>query len=84
MTILDETHKIESGGQKRTRKVFPLDEEIELAYAWIKHEVTTKQVTEALGIASISPTSVYCFIATTLRREYKREKLIEENQNKAL
>lgn len=50
------------------------DEEMELAFAWIRGEVTVKQAKKALGMTSSA--SLYVWLSRTLRSAYQRTRLI--------
>lgn len=49
------------------------NEEVELAIAWIKDEVTYKQIFTVLGLRSGA--EVYVILAQCLREAYKRNKI---------
>lgn len=70
-TLLEKAKKIEP---LRGMKHLPTEEEIELVFAWVKDEITGKQMCGALKKSSMSGNYLY-FVAVCLREAYRQGKL---------
>jgi len=68
VTLLDEAKKIDT---RKTNQVRQTEERIECSLAWLKGEITTSQMAEALGYTSSSYNVLYS-VAVDLKELYKR------------
>jgi hypothetical protein len=69
-TLLSKAKAVSVEGSRAKRyKRFPIQEEIELALAWLRGEIATKQVSVALGY-SVTTANVLYRISSILKEAY--------------
>jgi len=73
-TLLEKAKKIKIVYASRKERKIPIGQGIEIAFAWIKDEITLHQIGKALGYEHDSGNVLY-YVALWLREAYRQKKL---------
>ena len=73
-TLLEKAKKIPPRRNPPRGGKIPINEGIEVSFAWLDGEVTTKQINQVLGYSKDSGNVLY-YIAIWLREAYRQSKL---------